>query len=621
MAYKGTHYSVNNCFDVINRLKDFLVACGWQLVGPTDTEAHRIAQDDKHAKILGWFLNSNGEDGNKDLHVHLSTTKDYNTRSHTWWYDWLTAGITAVQTDNIPVQDATSVVGGAVVSIDDEQILVGSVDTSGSPHYLNGCVRGYGPTTAAAHDAGDVVSLLYNNGSNYLRPLIDMYIYRDLVNPIAGSSGTISWSLGTTGNADPMTGLDNYNANGRTFKNMTLIKVVGGTHDGKMRWVTDDDGAGRYTWTKFKTAPGAYHAQMISNGWHLCSGSKQQLVGTYSGYKTSTPYGIISYSSTVARDMWVYGNKDGFALVYKNGTTYRCWYYGAYVPFASPLYTTANAVGGGDISAGTQTLEVGNTDLFAVGGKYRIIAQDYRDWGDNWDRSSDTSMGASPGDWANMEADELAQECLIVDSVDDVAGTITIQHPLIFSYRSGAIIGEDPRPTMSYCNRSDNSQYREQWANAQNYTGSGTALHASGKDRFRTDRPCHRRRDRCYAYGTSWNAWQGDGGYDYYGGSDSARIFMQAYSSNVLSDQENYTDKLLLSPFSLGFDDGYDRENYGSFRRAFGIIPIVRKMSNSLGAADEDTVKVPWNGKMEDFRIFYDDGSSQWLCLGPEIWP
>ena len=626
MSYKANHYAIHNCIEARDFIKDFLVACGWQLVGPTDTEPHRIAQDDKHARILGWFLQSNGEDGNRDLHLHLSTGYDYADKGHTWWYDWLESGITDVQTDGIPLLDATTIVAGAVVEINGEQILVGSVDTSGgggpgNPHYLNGCTRGHGGTTATAHDAGDVVSLLFNNGANFLRLYIDNYVYCDLVNPIAQSddSGGIGWTLGQTGNADPIVGIDAF-PSGRTFEYTSLIKAVGGSEDGKMRWVTGDDGAGRLVWTKFKSAPGAVNCGILSTGWGLASHSRNQIIGTISDYKSSSPYGFQTYeASPGTRDMWLYGNKDGFVMVYKTGTTYRIYYYGAYIPFANPLYTTANKVGGGNISAGAITFEVANTDLFAVGGKYRIVMQDYRDWIDNWDRSADTNMGASPGDWPDLEADEMVQENVVVQSIG--VGTITVELPLIYSYRSGAVIGEDPRPIVSQCNRNGTSNYNVQFADVASQMGASVPFHSSGKDKYRISHPSHRRRDRCFDYDGTNTPWGMDGGRDYYSGMEQCRTFLEAWDSAVMDNNENYLDKLLLVPISLGWYETTTREPYGGPPRAHGVLPLIRKMMNSLGAADEDTVKVPWDGKMETFRIFYDDGAAAWFCVGPELWP
>lgn len=627
MSFKGNHYTFHNCIEARDIIKDFLVACGWQLVGPTDTEPHRIAQDDKHARILGWFLQSNGEDGNKDLNFHLSTGYDYADRGHTWWYDWLESGITDVQTDNIPLLDATALGAGWVVEINGEQILIGSVDTSGGggpgdPHYLNGCTRGYGGTTAVAHDAGDVVSALGNGGTNYLRLYIDNYVYRDLVNAIAESddSGGIGWTIGQTSNADPITGLDGYDSGGRTFKNTCLIKAVGGAEDGKMRWVTNDDGAGRLTWTKFKTAPGPVNCEILSNGWGLASGSRmQQSGGSYYDYLSSSPYGFQTHQTAPGtKDMWLYGSKDGFAMVYKAGTVYRIYYYGAYVPYANPIYKATT----GDVAAGAVTIPVGvgNTDLFAVGGKYRIVTQDYRDWRENWDRSTDTSLGASPGDWPHLEGDEMVQECVVVQSVDDVGGTITVELPLIYSYRAGAVIGEDPRPIMSQCNRNGSSSYREQFRDGTNYTGARIPFHAADKSRYRISNPCHRRRDRCHDSDTTWDPWNMDGGRNYWGGQDQCRMMMGPWST-VEDNEEHYTDKLLLKPISIGFYDDYPRYTYGSENRAFGVVPFVYKMGSSLGANDEDTVKAPWDGSMETFRIFYDDGAGGWFCVGPELWP
>lgn len=635
MAHKGNHYEIKGALDFIGKLKDFMVACGWQLVGPTDTEPNRIAQDDKHAHILGWFLNSNGEDGSKDQHVHLHWGEGPSSRLPGGLTTWLTAGITASQTDAIPLHDATDLAAGDVVQIDGEGIQVGSVDTSGTggagdPHYLNGCVRGYGTTDPATHDAGDTVARVIDNGGESAYPYIRQYVYRDLANAVGVSDPTVTWSLGEKSNADPITGL--IYPSGRAWDNgLGLLKVAdsGSSHDGQMRWIKTDDGAGRYTWVKFKTsAPGvgvgSYKCEIISGGW-MPGISNNQLVGSSSQLKTPVMSGGPSGIPLVQTDAWFYGNKDGVAVVFKAGTTYRAWYFGDYVPFANPASTTATAVGGGDIAAGVLSIDVADRNLFVVGGKYRIVSQDYRDWTDNWDRSADTAMGASPGDWADLEGDETAQEYLVVNTITPGAGdagTITFDHPLIYSYRAGAVVGEDPRRFVGFHCYGSGSSHSNQFESSSTIAGAHTPLHAVSKSRFRVDRPAHRRHDRCTYSGTTWNPWQGNGGFDYRGGHIiSVRTFMEPFDPDVLDNDENYVDKLVVVPMSIGWYDGTDRTGYGGFWQYLGIIPILRQMYSNLGGTSEDTVKIPWDGKQETARIFYEQGSSKWLCAGPEIWP
>lgn len=77
MAYKGNHYTVASSVHFNEAIKDFLVACGWTLEGPSTNLTTRQAQDDDHAHILGWFLKSTGEDGQQDIHIHLGLQRGY----------------------------------------------------------------------------------------------------------------------------------------------------------------------------------------------------------------------------------------------------------------------------------------------------------------------------------------------------------------------------------------------------------------------------------------------------------------------------------------------------------------------------------------------------------------
>ena len=53
--------------------------------------------------------------------------------------------------------------------------------------------------------------------------------------------------------------------------------------------------------------------------------------------------------------------------------------------------------------------------------------------------------------------------------------------------------------------------------------------------------------------------------------------------------------------------------------RYYGIIPHVRYTSNPWSGVSEDTIKVMFNGVPTTFRLFYDELSSQWRAMGPEI--
>jgi len=314
----------------------------------------------------------------------------------------------------------------------------------------------------------------------------------------------------------------------------------------------------------------------------------------------------------------LYGSKDGFAVVVLDAGVYYTYYFGSYVPYASPLTTAINKVGGGDIPAGIQTVVVSDTGLFAVGGKYRILAQDYRDWVDNQDRSADTFMGASPGNWRNFYADETAFEPVVVDSINEIDSTITFTRPVLYSYRAGAVIGEDPRHIVCTANgETTNNLYPFKL----NEFALGTPFHTTPKSRMFADRPCHRRKDLMHDYDSTWSPWNMDGGFDTLVALSVVTTLL-ANESMYMDNEEWWAEKLVLAPFTLvGGSPSYDRSNNNVYGHYVGVIPFVRAMYSSLGAANEDTVRAPWAGKQEVFRVFYDTPAARWLCLGPEIWP
>lgn len=609
MAFKGKHYQVASSVHLIEAIKDFLITCDWTLEGPTATPTDRQNQDDEHAHILGWFLHSVGEDGQQDLNLHMVLGKAADTREPQGIWDYLqdAGGVDDLDTTfTVASGHGSNYSAGQKFKIGDEIVEIGTV----SGDQLINCLRGRNGTLAASHAQYDV--LIKVTGSY---PFVNLYPFRDLANPIAQSSGTGFLGFDTTSGTLP--GLGVYTA--QLFAYATYVKIRDGSEAGKLRPILSDPGDGSLVYSPFLTAPGDANVDLISVGFFPPCSRKQQ-VGVYSDYKAPVPYALVGDEIT---DVYIYGSKDGFALLGLTGTTWYVWYWGKYTPLASPLVTTVTS----DVSSGSTLIPVGNTDIFTKDGKYRILAQSVDDWKNNWDQSLSTYMGATgSGEWYNLDADEIAQECFMVDSIDAGAGTITTTLPLCYNYKAGAVIGEDPRPMVGVANnQGDGGNVRYTLDDGSAVNALAVPFHVAAKTAMLSTHPCHRRRDRCgdsglLPPGGSRAPWECDGGRDTFNQIESSAQVLLPATSNMLDNKEFNTDRLPLIPYVLMWNRGYEDSKYNTYSRSFGVLPLMRKMYDNLGAASQDTIRVLWNGKYETFRIFsVPDDSGTWIAVGPEI--
>lgn len=615
MAYKGKHVQVASSIHLIEEIKDFLVNdCGWSLQGPTASLVERQGQDDEHAHMLGWFLHSTGEDGNNDLNLHMIAGSGTDRRipgvAGTFYLQNAGGVNTTDTTFELPTGGGASFSAGDKFKIGSEIVEVGSV----SGDDLINCVRERNGTTAASHSQYDVLVRVTDT-----RPYIMLYPFADLSNPIASSTSTTT--MGTTSTTGSFGGLDSFDAD--IFKFGSLIRVDGGTEDGKMRWVVTDPGDGSFSYSEFLTAPGLVNADIISAGFFPHVSRKQLSSGSYTQFKAPIPY---SYSGDEIRDVWLYGSKDGIFIVVLDGTTYRVSFWGAYFPISSPITTTAQASGGGDISAGATVLQVANTDIFTADGKYRILGQSYLDWSNNYDQSGSTYMGATgSGEWDNLDCDEIAQEYVEILSVDDVGGEITLKQGLNYSYKSGAIIGEDPRPMIGTFESESNLgslNYILDSTNPNNEGALSCPFHVVDKSAAFSSHPAHRRRDKCaFSDITIANPWEGNGDRDDYNQHECSYNVMFPAEGEMLDNDDSHTDRLYLVPYTVGrFRGAYDDTKYNAWSYSFGTLPFARRIYSTLGGASEDTIRVMWNGAHETFRIFsIPDNGGIWIACGPEI--
>lgn len=599
MAYKGAHYQVPSAVHLVETIKDFLVACGWVLEGPTATLTDRQNQDDEHAHILGWFLHSDGEDGQQDINLHLHFAGSTTDASPGWTYSYLASSVSPGD-GAFPLKagSGSDWSTGDYFKVGSEIGQVGSV----SGDSLLGVTRGINGTTDAAHSAGNVVQKI----SDAVTPTLFLYALRDLATPVAQSSGTQACGDKNCSVVPGLTGYDAYK-----FRYRTLFKVRDGSEAGKMRWIISDPGDGSFQYNEFLIGLGTCNVDLISAGFFTPIARAQE--NTYqSSYKLPC---LWNYNGATIRDVWLYGSKDGLVVVVLDGSSYRLQYWGKYVPLGSPLKTATTS----NVSSGAQTIPVANTDLFTEGGVYRILAQSVQDWIDNYDQSASTYMGASgAGEWPNLDSDETAYEWFIIDTIDPGAGTITTTQPLCYSYGSGAVIGEDIAPIASSLVGGSGSYYSP-YEGKDIQARIAAMFHAAPKDVFLTTRPVHRIRWRCTADFDSKNPWEGDGAYDSYTQMEGSNPKLFPAANAMLDNEDYFGNRLPLIPYSLYFYYASNLTRYGAYNRIYGVLPFVRRMYASLGAASEDTIRVLWNGSYETFRVFYDADGDEWLAVGPEI--
>jgi hypothetical protein len=639
MAYKGKHYTVSSAQHLIETIKDFLVTCGWSTVGPSVDLASRQAQDDEHAHILGWFLKSAGEDGQQDIHMHMSPNKGYQGRGIGCDFAYLDGDHTDTLATSFLVDDSSIFVAGGVFKLGAELISVGTVNAGAKT--LDGCTRGYGGTTPAMHYDGDVLLELAWGGqgatdTTCARPCIELFAFRDLDNEIAKSS--ITASLGAAASAGNIAGLDGYEEDKFNYHSLIKIAQTGHADEGKMRWVVDSTNGGTFNYQKFASSPGSINSgdiHIVSGGFFPPATRRAPTPGIAHAHFFGTMYDVPGTLAT-PMNIWLYGNKDGFLIVYLRGSTYCGLYYGNYTPISSPL--TTNIKTGNDALNGNYSIFVDDPYQFTDGAVYRLIGQNVQDWIDNYDRSADTFMGASPNDWDDLDPEELVTELIKVapGGVNISTGEITFTDPLIYSYKAGAVIGEDPRPFIRpSCGDALSTSFRYQFDGHINSSSAGTdtcsltPFRAVPYDKSRIQNPTHRQAQRCYTsiINTPFVPWEWYGAYGetYFGNGCWTRLLPCNSTFTLDRNKNRVNQQLPLVPFVVeaghenSSDDVYYGDRYNHWVRCYGAVPLIRSMYNSMSAAQEDTVKAIWNGKYETFRVF-DIANAGWVAVGPEIW-
>lgn len=681
MAYQGKHILAKGALDFNKQLKDFLLECGWEHdeYSPTDTEPHRIAQEDKDAFILGWFLRSTGEDGKKDIPIHIGWQTRANTsRGYKGTTTYLTENPLSDSDVAISVKGITGFSNNDVIQIEDEFIKIGSPSGGAFPS----CTRGYWGSTATSHAYGCVVARV--TGST---PGITVYGSRDL-NPahaILSSDTGVSpdWNFTDTTHSGNIKMLDSdgivaardvfvqpspmvpYYPNGK-FDHSCLVRLS----NGKMRWVTNQTcgGGDNYltiTFDELQAVPSPANLQctFLSAGW-FPSVSRRMPQSTSPSTTYSFLHSPCMYASFTSnsnklvdqpRDCWVYASKDGIAVVAKYGynTTglYSFHYWGAYTPAGSSVYTTTTA----SVARAATTIVVDDPTLFKEGCMYKIFSQSYLDWKNNRDQLTNTYMSCpksgGTGSWQNLDGDETAFEHIVVSSIDEETKTLTIDTGTCYSYQAGAVIGEDPRPHVGYGHQHNDAvgssapaNYVQFGATVGDYSygmSNGCIFH-SVRQLERDHLPAHRIRWRCvtssgakfapFGATTAWYPNLQNNNFCFEGGSWP--LFDPAWSTSSRIDNSKpviYPYQIMgvykasgshYSEYQHGADSG---RYYGSIPMVFcaGITDQTNPNSPWGTAISEDQVKMVWQGNLETFRLFRlvsESGTSgiTFLAFGPE---
>jgi hypothetical protein len=271
------------------------------------------------------------------------------------------------------------------------------------------------------------------------------------------------------------------------------------------------------------------------------------------------------------------------------------------------------------VSAGANSINVDDRTIFEVGEKFRILSQDADDWSPNESRTSPE---------VDLDPEEIATEELVVQSITagtGNAGTITFTTNLQFSYKTGAIIGEDPRP----CGASSRRRQIDTSAEYDVMGGDNSVWLPVYNVCDAPDIPNHMNHRQMWR--TVHQSADKNAPYEYYltsyGGARSS-MDINVGGDDTTDSIANFTVQNNRPVFGLNsllvFVDAYTAN--GIYPYAKGVIDGLwwAALDNSGNppdsAVEEDTYKARWGSSYEEFRLFKQRGSTAtWAVFGPEI--
>jgi len=600
MAYKYKTVTVADPTLFLQELRDFLVDdCGWTDETPSGQDDEMGAND--YHGILGYFLKSTGEDSDTDVRAHLFTAQKTDFANNRWnnmvfpAVSYLSAALSDSGT-SVSVDDGTpfsAITTPFPTRVGDEIVTISGV----SGNTLTISARGVAGTTAAAHSVDDPIV------ATQAAACAEVYAYRDLSTPIKSSTSQATMSVSSVASVGGLSGFGDDRFNLHTF-----IRVSSGVHDGKMRPITDYSSTnGDFTYVPFKDAPGTVDIDLVSMGF-LPTASRRMVTGSYHLWPR-----VEMAEPGADTVFWFYGSKDSFMVVSKYDSGYDTFHAGNVVPYSA----RDTAVTTADVSAGATSFDVDDRTLFAVGEKFRIISQNVADWAANESRTSPE---------VDLDPEEIPTEEVVVQSITagtGNAGTITINSTLQFSYKSGAVVGEDPRPSGA----SSNSYTRVSGAGLDVMDGAhcwlpvymvvdkaDIANHMSHRQTWRAVHSNSNKNSPYEIYLGSQGRHESSRDLNVGGGMSSGNV---AYDTvqNGRPVFGLYSIRLTSSNYG----------QYGVYQVAKGVLSniwwsAVDSYLPPFSAVEEDTYKARWGTTYEEFRLFKQRSSSNaYAVLGPEI--
>lgn len=611
MSYYSRHVTTHSMSHLFNEIVDFMVNdVGWTDDLPTDST-------DPNYWGRGALLSSAGEDAAQDLRMWVRPMQSDETEKDLAHLHYLSAAIDE-NTLTVPVGDSYIYNAGCVIRVDDELIRVGAV----SSNDLTGCVRGYHNTAKATHTIDSMVQVV-EGGTNVhrLHPAIEVFAYRDLATYLDNSATSPAFSMSNAWmeRAADAGGIGGYGDD--YFNWYCLVKMTSGDASGQWRWLRDYTDGGVLSTIPFQGTAGAEPSggtcEIYSAGFHPAfsfrhAGSTDRadaggVIGDFDGAATSSNI-----------EAYMYGSLDGIVIATKYPTQgWQLFYAGNMVSAGNPSTATTTA----DItSVGATTVTVADTSIFRENGKYRIMSQDIQDWADNRDQSAATHCGATPGDWDNLDPEELASEEFRVVSID--SGTQITTTALKYKYQSGAIVGEQPRPMIRTSYRSISSTYRT-WRSEHSWLPLYMASDVNEID----DHASHRQHSRAlHEAGTIWLPNTSSTNYRDRFGFDTNYYLNPWIFYDTFTDDPNVMNEQYMAGSMSPETDAYDAsdESRGVYQRGAGVIPApaficgdhrVGYTTSVAGGGSQDTMRMFFQGEWKTFRLFSDNG---WNLLGPE---
>lgn len=567
---------------------DFLVNdCGWTDKTPT-------GQDDQNGMILGRWLRSPGEDGIQDIHLHLHLrSSDY---PH-WPQHTYVDGSVGAGDNTIPIKYDSTFPSSGYGRVGDE--IVSWTGNSGGS--LTGVLRGQYGSSPATHSADDVL-LVLSDGTHGYNTAIEIFAHSDLTNGLLASSGVSS--IGAQ-SVPAVPGLSGYGDD--RFNYHALFRVTDGAEAGKMRWVEDYiSSTGEFVFTRhpFLSSPGSANCELVSEGFFPGWTARGDMS---TSSNRGSRWGVIPWFAGASTQwtVYLYGNLNSFAAVAWRADQDKWLYtfFGMPNVICSPLVVALTS----DASAGDWEVEVNDIGMFSVFQKVRLLSQDVDDWADNEDRQ------VSDG-WDPLDPEETASEEKVIREIDQVNRLLKFESPLIYSYRTGAVVGEDPRPVMRYSGQ----HYHDQFLGCSDTSRGGVLQCYSPSDAFRIGQNASHRQN--------WRAWHDAddpktirGKYEQYPvffGTVSETHFIYDSVFDDLNNRQN--SQFAVHPVVLNSYHLSDGWEYGWDDKAKGTVPWVWYIwSNIWGASAGDRVRMMWGGSWRWFRVVEEYNGKLYL-VGPE---